>query len=115
MDIHVLEWYRYKDMAGLQQLMGSQPSIFFKWIFTSEKRRKQTSEDLHKFASTQEDHTRRLHKKITHCHIIELQYIVLWVRLLKPLLTIFQLYRGGEFYWWRKPSTFRKSLTKFIT
>jgi len=32
-----------------------------------------------------------------------------------PLSTTFQLYRGGQFYWWIKSQTCRKLLTNFIT
>jgi len=35
---------------------------------------------------------------------------------LTPLLTIFHLDRGGQFYWWRKPEYLEKTtdLTNFI-
>ena len=48
-----------------------------------------------------------------HIHVVSLE---LGLCCLMSLSTIFQLYRGGQFYWWRKPEYMEKitDLTKKI-
>jgi len=53
-------------------------------------------------------------KKVIYCGMRDLMVIFDWIGSRKPygcvglwslmsLSTIFQIYRGGQFYWWRKP------------
>ena len=71
----------------------------------------------------------KLEKKHLNNKIVEFRQLIyvfcIYLFVLNIVSTIFQLYRGGQFYWWKKPETPEKttnlpqvtdkSVTKYCT
>ena len=53
-----------------------------------------------------------IYDKTTWCYSWTLYMFILWC--LTPVSTIFQLYRGSKFYWWRKPEYLEKTTDLLI-
>jgi hypothetical protein len=47
--------------------------------------------------------------------VLQYKMVGLGLWCLTPLSTIFQLYRGSQLYWWRKPEYLEKTIEKKTT
>ena len=71
------------------------------------------------FQELDESNTKRITQELMFQLLQRYVYLFVYLFVLTPLSKIFQLYRGGQFYWWRKPEdpekTIDLSMTNFIT